>query len=449
VIIATGDLAMGINMPCKTVIFAGDNTQLTALNYRQAAGRAGRRGFDLIGNVIFHGVPLDSALRLISSRLPKLRGHFPMSTSLVLRLCILLSNSKDSEHAKTTINTLLRQPRLVIGAESNPKQVLHHLRFSIEYLRRKKLLGEGGSPLNYAAMAGHLYASEKGAFALHTLLVEGYLSSLCKDFVTADIRGKEKICEEFMLVLAHLFVRRSVPHGRHGVRLLPPLPQGALAVMNEWNAETLETYTTYVETFAKQYCADTPDATLPFSQTTVGGSGVAPVPKRTRARSNFVALSGHTDSFASIKDLSSSLRSGIFFEGSAVPYLMFGEKARLNSFLLDFYIHGDTKKLAAENHVTQGVVWYVLKDFADTLAIIRKGLIAWIRDGPGAYFEVMPGEREAEEGVDEMNDDEIEDEIEESEMAEAEGRRKAVVDVLRVLKEVLARFNEQFRPIYA
>jgi len=440
---------MGINMPCKTVIFAGDHRLLTALNYRQASGRAGRRGFDLIGNVIFHGVPLDSALRLIRSRLPKLRGHFPMSTSLVLRLCILLSNSKDSEHAKTTINTLLRQPRLVIGAESNPKQVLHHLRFSIEYLRRKKLLGESGSPLNYATMAVHLYASEKGAFALHTLLVEGYLGSLCKDFMTADARGKEKTCEEFMLVLSHLFLRRYVPRGRHGVRLLPPLPQEALDVMNEWNAETLTTYTTYVETFAKQYCADAPDATLPFSQNTVGGSGVALVSPRTRARSNFVALSGHTDSFASIKDLSSSLRSGIFFEGSAVPYLNFGEKARLNSFLLDFYIHGETKKLAAENRVAQGVVWYVLKDFSNALAIIRKGLVAWIRDGPGAYFEIMSGEREGEEGVEEVNDEEVEDEIEESEMVEAEGRRKAVVEVLRVLKEVQSRFEERFRPIFA
>lgn len=78
VVIATGTLALGINMPCKTVVFSGDSVFLTALNFRQGAGRAGRRGFDLLGNVVFQGIPDGKICRLLSSRLP---GKYMMRCS--------------------------------------------------------------------------------------------------------------------------------------------------------------------------------------------------------------------------------------------------------------------------------------------------------------------------------------------------------------------------------
>ena len=57
IIFATGTLAFGINMPCKTVVFAGDSRYFSTMIYHQMKGRAGRRGFDNRGNVIFFGVP--------------------------------------------------------------------------------------------------------------------------------------------------------------------------------------------------------------------------------------------------------------------------------------------------------------------------------------------------------------------------------------------------------
>jgi hypothetical protein len=179
VVVATGTLSLGINMPCATVVFNGDSTFLTALNFRQAAGRSGRRGFDLLGNVVFQGIRRERAYRLLSSRLPDMTGHFPITTTLVLRLLTLLHESKNSPYAVKAIDSLLSHPRLYLGGQSFKEQVLHHLRFSIEYLRRNDLLGPGGEPVNFTNCVSHLYFTENSSFAFHGMpfLKKSYVAS--------------------------------------------------------------------------------------------------------------------------------------------------------------------------------------------------------------------------------------------------------------------------------
>jgi len=41
--------------------------------FRQMAGRAGRRGFDLMGNIIFLGMPFEKISQLVASDMPVLR----------------------------------------------------------------------------------------------------------------------------------------------------------------------------------------------------------------------------------------------------------------------------------------------------------------------------------------------------------------------------------------
>jgi hypothetical protein len=47
---------------------------LNRMVLRQMAGRSGRRGFDLRGNLIFTGVPAAKIRRLLNSELPALNG---------------------------------------------------------------------------------------------------------------------------------------------------------------------------------------------------------------------------------------------------------------------------------------------------------------------------------------------------------------------------------------
>lgn len=67
------------------------------------SGRAGRRGFDPVGNVVFFGVPYRKVQRLITANIPKLVGNFPINVSLVLRLLLMTSKGEDKKDALTKV----------------------------------------------------------------------------------------------------------------------------------------------------------------------------------------------------------------------------------------------------------------------------------------------------------------------------------------------------------
>ena len=92
IVFATGTLALGIHMPCKTVGIIGDSRYLNTLEFQQMSGRAGRRGFDITGNVVFMGVNERKMKSVLLGNLPKMVGNFPLSVTMVLRLLLLTSN---------------------------------------------------------------------------------------------------------------------------------------------------------------------------------------------------------------------------------------------------------------------------------------------------------------------------------------------------------------------
>ena len=414
VVIATGTLALGINMPCKTVVFSGDSIFLTALNYRQAAGRAGRRGFDSLGNVVFHGISLSKINKLISSRLPDLNGHFPITTTLVLRLFALLHDSEGSPFAVRCINALLSQPRVYLGGEESKMTVLHHLRFSIEYLRRQSLLDPQGTPLNFASAVSHLYFTENSSFAFHALLKNGYFHELCANVNT----NQDSVLRELMLTMSHLFGRlhcrqadeefvQEVVKGSPSVVFLPNMPENAANVLRKHNKQTLDIFTAYVRTFVEQHIQE-PDNTLPLTTTVVGGkpsqdSAVSKV------RSAFVALSGHNDDFSSIHDLCTTSRSGVFLEEAVVPFIgIYPEDSDLplNAYLYDFFMHGNATAVVTANRIRRGDIWFVLNDFSMVLATIVTSLTNFMNLGTESDLDFIDvrggGDDEEEEQEDKL-----------------------------------------------
>ena len=105
IVVATTTLALGIHVPCKTVVIAGDSVYLDPLIFRQMSGRAGRRGFDMIGNVVFNGLSDTKISNLVAGDLPELLGNFPINVSLCLQLFILVNGQAKKEAFD---NTLIR-----------------------------------------------------------------------------------------------------------------------------------------------------------------------------------------------------------------------------------------------------------------------------------------------------------------------------------------------------
>ncbi|GAA5832204.1 hypothetical protein JCM5353_008197 [Sporobolomyces roseus] len=394
VVISTQTLALGINAPARTCVFAGDSLELNPLNFRQCAGRAGRRGFDNVGNVLFVGVRLDRIQRLMLSKLPKLGGTFPLTTTLLLRLNNLIWGSEQADLPKMSVETMLDLPRLSVSTSNdsnNRDQTRHFARFAIEYLRRAGLLEQDGVPKTLYGVTSALYPEEPSNFALAALLRSGALHEVANK-VTSDPDGTLR---QMLIVLAWLFGtvhrRRQSPETLRSTRnstsliVLPPLPDAIRAALDEHHRAVLAVFSTYAKEYAEQHAEELgADDALPLSgrKTSPSGAADAAFASKLRqtelaaeSRSVFAATSGHGDDFASIVDLARSARSGVTLQQHAIPELsspgLDSTEHHLDAYVVDFYRHGNLEVLVRENSMSRNKVWYNLQEFDQALTAIR------------------------------------------------------------------------------
>lgn len=346
---------------------------------------------------MFYGLSMDRVQRLVLSKLPSLGGNFPLTATLTLRLCNLLSGSDNAEVAVNAIQSLLKLPQVSFGSDSGKHQLLHYLRFSIEYLRRACLLDREGRPMNLFGIAGHLYYTEPSNLALIALMRNGILHEICKN--PSIIQAKR----DFIILMAHLFGRKYLPRSyttddnlkeivkkSASIVKLPPLSPSARQILVQHDEEILKVFTAYAVTYATQYVNLLgEDDQLPLSGSSFGGDvSTASIPFRqhlrntaitVRARSLLVANSGHGDYCSTVEELTRTSRSGLHLNENAIPSLAHltaedDHAFSLNAYLLDFYTHGQVAALATANGIRRGDVWYLLQDFALVLMSIRSVL---------------------------------------------------------------------------
>ncbi|MFV0256923.1 MAG: DEAD/DEAH box helicase [Acidimicrobiales bacterium] len=141
VVFATETLALGINMPARSVVidkltkFTGDHHEpLTPAQYTQLTGRAGRRGIDTAGTAIVLWSPFvrfeqvaDLALSRRFTLTSSFRPTYNMAANLVRRY--------DAEQARTMLNRSFAQFRADAGVVRSEQQTERLVR------RRNQLVG--------------------------------------------------------------------------------------------------------------------------------------------------------------------------------------------------------------------------------------------------------------------------------------------------------------------
>jgi hypothetical protein len=430
VVVATSTLALGVNMPAKSVTLCGDSKLLTPLQYRQMSGRAGRRGYDSIGHCIFFAVPPRKVFRLLKSPLNSLRGHFPINTTIALKMADYYSLAKDKKDAVTALTPLLREPFFVdtYTGQHFRQQMNFYFRYSLDLLHSKALIDHKAQAYGLSTLATHMHSADPSNYGFVALLESGYLSKLCKGYE----QDKNRVARELLSVLAHLFYR--VPAPAHATRanfradspnaiLLPPLDPEVSRIIHTYNEHTLERFTNFVKSFshlelhkvpasasdAASAAASSSSSPAPvegtppaktydgFYQLPVSGmsypwtlttSSVVPsslmsalkdASRSIEARSPFVATSGHGDDFSSARALADSVRNGIFLDSKLVPVVMEdvdtrGQALNLNAYVVDFYTKQHFYSILTDNRLSDAFAWGLLKNWSLLLSAITTAL---------------------------------------------------------------------------
>ncbi|KAL4679709.1 hypothetical protein H8959_009359 [Pygathrix nigripes] len=397
VVTATGTLASGIHMPCKSVVFAQDSVYLDALNYRQMSGRAGRRGQDLLGNVYFFDIPLPKIKRLLASSVPELRGQFPLSITLVLRLMLLASKGDDPEDAKAKVLSVLKHSLLSFKRPRAMKTLKLYFLFSLQLLIKEDYLNKNGTPKKFAGLASYLHGHEPSNLVFVNFLKRGLFHNLCKPAWKGAQQFSQDVMEKLVLVLANLFARKYIPAKFQNADLsfyqskviLAELPEDFKAALHEYNLAVMKDFASFLLIASKSVNMKN-EYQLPLSRIKFTGkecedsqlvSHLMSCKEGRAAVSPFVCLSGNADNdLLRPETVNQVILRTIGVSGAQAPLLWPGKldnrgrRMPLNAYVLNFYQHNCFTRLDQTNGMRMGQLLKCLKDFAFSIQAISDSL---------------------------------------------------------------------------
>lgn len=292
VVFATGSLALGVNMPCKTAVFLGDSIFLTPLMYRQMSGRAGRRGQDVNGEVLFVGVPEAKRHRLVGSAVTEILASLPFSPSFTVQQLLML---RAKPEYIAVMKRGLKTPLFETGVAKIGSASEQFVRFTLDFLVDFGVVNADGVPVDFAGLISHTFYTQPANFAFVYLLQKGYFHRLVRNY-----SNRRDLNEALIASLAQIFGRyriNSFNRPKMTKRLvLPRMPEAMRGLLQEYNTFVVTVYSNFAKTFSQGSKAGHPDTDiLPLSKQAFLSR--ATTPNSPVVCSPFVGLSGQADDF--------------------------------------------------------------------------------------------------------------------------------------------------------
>jgi hypothetical protein len=247
VIVGTPILSLGLNMPSKTTVFLRNSPGLSPLDAVQMEGRAGRRGFDNLGNVVYFYMNKNRIADLIYSPIQELVTPNLIDIDTALNCLILHNQAKDKTLAHDKIAHLKVAPLSSTFTKDAGQQAeidaSRSLRYSAEFLYRLKLIDDKARPIGLAGLAAHSIDISPYNYLLAFLIHSGALDNIVATYnmLPSGTMTKEKIASErsaanetLMTILSYLILPRKIT-GDTQTKPAPTLPANARAIMEEYN----------------------------------------------------------------------------------------------------------------------------------------------------------------------------------------------------------------------
>ncbi|CAF4569108.1 unnamed protein product [Rotaria sp. Silwood1] len=404
IVFSTWTLALGIHMPTKTVAFVKDSIQLDALQYRQASGRAGRRGFDIQGNVVFIDIPMSKIRHLTIAAIPNIETHMTTSVTFLMRLLYFYSNAEDKKDAINRSLISLQCPfnaQTSLTQRSIDIQTRYHCLHTLDFLYRLNLINNQGDLIGLAGLLTQLHNSEPANILLGYLMDTKLFHELNDD-------------EQIINLLAYLFTNTPwlTVHRQGNSSLsieeklwsnskfsLRPVSPEIRQRIQSYNSLVKETYGFYIENVLRKIRSfnDNQENILPFSNISFNQSSDYDngtfeydlhhhYSQQTQnpSISPFAGPSGLThEQFMSNYNPtigSWDLAYNIDLSTRIVPFVDIDAHDHtnsayyLNSYVLDFFRHGSEKLLMSENQLDRSETHSLLLNFLLSLTSINTSL---------------------------------------------------------------------------